>query len=113
MPDEPNTKRAVAFYDGQNLYHHAKAAFGHYHPNYHPTKLFNAVCADSGWINPGIRFYTGTPDFKRDEMWHGYWTSRLLAMRRAGILVTHGPLRYYAHEITGSDGVIGTVEPLK
>lgn len=29
MPTEPATKRVVAFFDGQNLFHHAKAAFGY------------------------------------------------------------------------------------
>ena len=47
--EEPPVKRAVAFYDGQNLYHHAKAAFGHFYPNYDPSKLFKAICAQKGW----------------------------------------------------------------
>ena len=29
MPREPTTKRAVSFIDGQNLFRHAKDAFGH------------------------------------------------------------------------------------
>jgi hypothetical protein len=29
MPAEPSIKRAVAFFDGQNLFYHAKAAFGY------------------------------------------------------------------------------------
>lgn len=33
---EPSTKYALAFVDGQNLYRHAKDAFGHHHPNYDP-----------------------------------------------------------------------------
>ena len=33
MPTEPDIKRAVSFIDGQNLYRHAKDAFGHHHPN--------------------------------------------------------------------------------
>ena len=110
MPDEPDIKRAVAFYDGQNLYHHAKSAFGHHHPNYHTINLFEAICAKNGWTNHGIRFYTGTPDSQHDELWHGYWAKRLLAMRRAGILVTQRPLRYYTHEIIGPDGTAARVE---
>ena len=72
MADEPVVKRAVAFFDGQNLYRHAKDAFGHHHPNYDPKKLFDAICADKGWANRGVRFYTGTPARERSEMWHGY-----------------------------------------
>src|SRR6185312_14044746 len=31
---EPAIKRAVAFIDGQNLFHHARQAFGYHYPNY-------------------------------------------------------------------------------
>ena len=31
-------------------------------------------------------------------MWHGYWTRRLTAMSRAGIVVTSRPLRYRVTE---------------
>ncbi len=110
MPEEPPVKRAVAFYDGQNLYRHAKEAFGHHHPNYDPIKLFNAVCAEHKWQNHGVRFYTGTPAVSKSPMWHGYWSRRLLIMRRAGILVTSRPIRYRYEEIELSDGTIHTVE---
>jgi uncharacterized LabA/DUF88 family protein len=106
MPDEPPVKRAVAFYDGQNLYRHAKDAFGHHHPNYDPIKLFNAVCASGGWHNHGVRFYTGTPAADKARMWHGYWAKRLLVMRRAGILVTDRPIRYRETEVQLPDGSI-------
>ena len=60
MRPEPRVKRAVSFIDGQNLYRHAKSAFGHHHPNYDPIKLSEAVCAARGWTSHGVRFYTGT-----------------------------------------------------
>lgn len=94
MPKEPPVKRAVAFFDGQNLYHHAKIAFAHYHPNYDPIKLFNTICADRGWQQAGIRFYTGVPLASKDPLWHGFWSKKLLALRRAGVLVTDRKLRY-------------------
>lgn len=108
--EEPAVKKAVAFFDGQNLYHHAKAAFGHHHPNYEPNLLFRAVCAANGWEPHSVRFYTGVPIFSKDAFWHGYWTKRLLAMRRGGIMVTHRSLRYYPNDITNEDGEIVTVE---
>ena len=88
MPEEPRTKRAVSFVDGQNLYRHAKDAFGHHHPNYDPVRLAAAVCVANGWVAAGVRFYTGVPDAARSPMWQGYWTRRLTAMRRAGVAVT-------------------------
>ena len=98
MPLTPSIKRAVAFIDGQNLFRHAMDAFGHYHPNYDPQKLTNAVCREHGWINHGVRFYTGIPSDKHNPKWHGYWSRRLTEMKRAGIVVTSRPLRY------GKDG---------
>ena len=108
MAGEPAVKRAIAFFDGQNLYRHAKDAFGHHHPNYDPKKLFDAICADKGWVNRGVRFYTGVPDPRRDERWHGYWANRLLAMRRQGIAVERRPIRYHKHDIKLADGSIET-----
>ncbi len=94
MPPEPPTKRAVSFVDGQNLFRHAKDAFGHYHPNYDPSLLAEAVSARRGWFSQQVRFYTGVPSRRHDPRWHGYWSRRLVAMRRAGIHVTSRPLRY-------------------
>lgn len=108
--DEPDIKRAVAFFDGQNLYRHAMEAFGHHHPNYDPQKLFSAVCKASGWRDFGVRFYTGTPSAQKSELWHKYWSNRLLAMRRSGILVTSRPLRYRSTEIPLTDGTTIQVE---
>jgi hypothetical protein len=34
MSVEPEVKRAVAFFDGQNLFHAVKNAFGYKYPNY-------------------------------------------------------------------------------
>ena len=104
MPEEPTGKRAVSFFDGQNLFRHAKDAFGHHHPNYDPVKLAAAVCAANGWIPAGVRFYTGVPDADRSPMWHGYWTRRLTAMRRAGVNVTVRRLRHRVERVRLPDG---------
>lgn len=64
MPSEPSAKQAVAFFDGQNLFHAVKAAFGYRHPNYEPRKLANAICCAHGWHLVEVRFYTGVPDVR-------------------------------------------------
>lgn len=110
MAQEPPIKRAVAFIDGQNLYRHAKDAFGHHHPNYDPNKLFNAICALRDWTNHGVRFYTGVPSAAKSQMWHGYWANRLLAMRRASIHVTTRPIRYHVTEIPLPGGTIHVID---
>ncbi|HLJ65280.1 MAG TPA: NYN domain-containing protein [Stellaceae bacterium] len=107
---EPTTKRAVAFFDGQNLYRHAKEAFGYHHPNYDPTKLHHAICAAHGWKPFGIRFYTGTPSAAVSPMWHGFWSNKLLAMRRAGIYVYSRSIRYRTIDITLPDGTVYEVD---
>lgn len=94
----------MAFIDGQNLYRHAKDAFGHHHPNYNPIRLHAAVCALKGWTPNLVRFYTGVPDPAESPMWSGYWSNRVLAMKRAGIVVTTRPIRYHRKTIIDSDG---------
>lgn len=101
---EPAEKRAISFFDGQNLFRHAMAAFGHYHPNYDPLKLHKTVCHAQGWKPVGCRFYTGVPSREDSEMWHGYWASRFLAMRRADILVEWRALHYRTEEVDLPDG---------
>lgn len=108
--EEPQEKRAVAFFDGQNLFHHAKAAFGHFYPNYDPIKLFSAVCGAHAWKPFGVRFYSGVPLASKDLMWHAFWTNKLLAMRRAGILVVSRPLRYHQTKVALPDGRETTLE---
>lgn len=107
--EEPAEKRAVAFFDGQNLYRHAKEAFGHHYPNYDPVKLFDALCAREGWKSFGVRFYTGTPSQAVTPMWHGFWSNKLLALRRAGVLVYSRPIRYREQNFTLADGTTQTV----
>lgn len=104
MPEEPGVKRAVSFFDGQNLYRQAKDTFGYYHPNYDPKKLSDAICADQGWVNHGMYFYTGIPSPDQNPLWHGYWTNRISAMRRMGITVVSRPLRYRTESVDLPDG---------
>jgi uncharacterized LabA/DUF88 family protein len=41
MSSEPLVKRAVAFIDGQNLYHAARESFGYTYPNYDVAMIFS------------------------------------------------------------------------
>ncbi len=104
MPVEPQTKRAVSFFNSQNLFRHAKDAFGHYHPNYDPEKLAAAVFMVRGWVVASVHFYTGVPDAERSPMWPDYWTGRLTATRRVGIVVTSQRRRYRIQRVRLRDG---------
>ena len=72
-PDLPARAPAELFFVMPSDFRHAKDAFGYHHPNFDPVKLADAVCAQQGWLNSGVRFYTGTPSRTQDARWHGYW----------------------------------------
>jgi uncharacterized LabA/DUF88 family protein len=94
MPLEPPVKRAVAFIDGQNLFHAAKEAFGYLYPNYDVAALTRVVCGQQGWRLEQTHFYTGIPDAADDSFWNHFWTAKLAAMGRLGVRVFSRPLRY-------------------
>lgn len=104
IADEPAIKNVMAFFDGQNLFQHAKDAFGHHHPNYDPVKLHKAVCEAKGWRPTLTRFYTGVPNAVESPMWTAYWANRVLALKRAGVHVTTRPLRYRRAAVIDHNG---------
>jgi uncharacterized LabA/DUF88 family protein len=101
---------AMAFVDGQNLFQHAKVAFGHHHPNYDPVRLHQAVCRSQGWAPSLVRFYTGVPDAARDPKWHGYWARRALALKHAGVTVTTRRLQYRYRDAYNEYGDLEQIE---
>lgn len=104
MSSEPAIKRAVAFFDGQNLFHAAKQAFGYTYPNYDVLGLAKTVCQSQGWNLMQTRFYTGVPDNQDNPRWHYFWTSKLAAMARQGVEVYSRSLRYRIQTIVLPDG---------
>lgn len=104
MPIEPEQKRAIAFFDGQNLFHCAKAAFGYTYPNYDPAALAQEVCAQQGWNCAGVRFYTGIPDAADNAFWNHFWTAKGAQMGRQGVHVYTRSLRYRNKTIKLPDG---------
>ena len=94
MPAEPTIKRAIAFFDGQNLFYAAKNAFGYGWPNYDPLKLARATCRAQGWQLDKACFYTGVPSSQDDAFWNHFWTARLAHMGRIGIRTFSRHLKY-------------------
>jgi uncharacterized LabA/DUF88 family protein len=101
---EPTTKRAVAFVDGQNLYHAARKAFGYSYPNYDVQALASAVCRTKGWGLAQVRFYTGLADASRDPFWYNFWTAKLAVMGRQGVKVFTRSVRYRRRIVRLPDG---------
>lgn len=108
MSHEPLGIRAVALIDGQNLFHSAREAFGYTYPNYAVGKRAQAVRTARGWQLQQTRFYTGVPDLQDHPFWHGFWSNKLLAMRRAGIVVFSRTLRYRNQRVALPDGNVHT-----
>ena len=52
------------------------------------------VCCRYGWNPTLVRFYSGVPSADHSPMWSAYWSNRVLAMTRAGIVVVTRPIRY-------------------
>jgi hypothetical protein len=82
MPVEPPVKRAIAFIDGQNLYHAARTRFASNFPDYDPAALAEAVCSPRGWHLVQTRFYTGMHARFRNKFWHTFWSRKLGVMGR-------------------------------
>jgi uncharacterized LabA/DUF88 family protein len=91
---EPATKRAIVFIDGQNLYHHARAAFNVTHPDYDVLLLAREICKANGWFLKAVRFYTGMPESIDDPYWHRFWSKKLLSIKRQGVYTFSRRLRY-------------------
>ena len=105
---EPAIKRAVAFVDGQNLFHSAKEAFGYTYPNYDVNKLAQAVAKEEGWNLTGVHFYTGIPDKADNAFWNHFWVAKTARMGRAGVDVFTRTLRYRNKSVTLPDGTVHT-----
>jgi len=104
MPPEPALRRAVAFFDGQNIFHAAKDAFGFHYPNFDVLKLADAVCIHQGWSLAEARFYTGFPDRSDNPFWNHFWTAKLAQMGREGVVTYSRALRYRNQTVRHSDG---------
>lgn len=101
---EPPVKRAVAFIDGQNLFHAAKEAFGHRYPSFDAAALGRAVCVAKGWTLVETRFYTGIPDARDNAPWNHFWTAKLAQMGREGVVTYSRSLRYRSQPVVLPDG---------
>jgi len=101
---EPAAKRVIGFIDGQNLFYAARQAFGYSYPNFDPKRLTEVVAAARGWMPAGTRFYTGVPDAADNPFWNHFWTAKVGAMGRHGVISYTRPLRYRNQTITLPDG---------
>lgn len=111
MPAEPVSKRAVAFVDGQNLFHCVKDCFGYRWANYDAVKLAGEVCVIRNWSLVETRFYTGIHDPRKNAYLHGFWKNKLAVLgRQPNTRVYSRPLRYRTKTVELADGSIQSFE---
>jgi len=96
--------RAIAFFDGQNLFAAARDAFGFTTPSYGVPRLAQAIALQRGWDLIETRFYTGTSNRQESPRLHHHWTLRLRRMRAEGVVVTARPLRHRRRRARLDDG---------
>jgi len=109
MPAEPETKRAVVFVDGQNLFYAVKQAFGYSFPNYDVPALARSLCDRQRWALSGIHFYTGIPSPQDDPYWNRFWSAKLAVMGTRGVVTFSRQLRYRNQTVALPDGSSTTV----
>ena len=109
MPAEPPIKRAVVFFDGQNLFYAVKHAFGYKWPNYDALALAQKLCGSHGLELQQTRFYTGLPSVKDDPFWNHFWTAKLAVMGTRGIHTYSRHLKYRNQTVNLPDGGTTTV----
>jgi uncharacterized LabA/DUF88 family protein len=109
LPTEPINKRAIAFFDGQNLFHSAREAFGYTFPNYEVSCLASSICKAQGWNLLETRFYTGIPDPSDNAIWHHFWAAKLAVTGKKGVKVFSRPLRYRNKKVPLPGGGTHTV----
>lgn len=90
---EPELKRVIAFFDGQNLFNAVKEAFGYRFPNFDPQELAATLCRQKGWQLRQTRFYTGVPDPRDGDPREGFWERKLAQMGRQGVWTFSRPVR--------------------
>jgi len=108
-PTQGRRPRAAVFIDGQNLFHSAKALFGHRRPNFDVRALADALCGKSGGACSEIYFYSGIPSNKEAPEWNAYWRRKLAAMSREGVKLFTPPLRYSTRREIDANGRQHTV----
>jgi uncharacterized LabA/DUF88 family protein len=102
----PALLRAIAFFDGQNLFASARGAFGITAPSFDVAALSHAVAEPRGWQIRQVRFYSGVPSERDNAPLHRAWASQLRRMRAQGVHVTVRPLRRHRKRGRLDDGTV-------
>jgi len=103
-PRVPAILRAHVFFDGQNLFRSAKAAYGYSFPNYDPVALATLVCQRRSLRCSGVHFYTGVHRATENRFWYDFWSLKLRILGTRGVDVISRPLAYAIESVSLPDG---------
>ena len=95
--------RTLVQFDGQNLFHLAKNAWGpgspYEYPSYDVVKLAEAlVSMKTGRNIEEVRFYTGVPNRASRATLNGFWMNKLKHLESQGVQVYRGKVNYGGQE---------------
>lgn len=107
---EPTTKKAIALFDGMNLFNAVKTLYGYSYPNFDPLKLAQLIADREGWVLAETRFYTGVPHQRVNSDRAHFWNNKLRGLRRKGVEVFTGTVNYHKQSIRLPDGTTQQVE---
>ena len=105
VPAEPLVKRAVAFFDGQNLFHAAKEALATAFPTTTLLPWPDKFAMSRSWQLVQTLLDTGYPDAAQSPRWNHFWTAKMATMGRQGVRVFSRILRYRTESVDCPGGV--------
>ena len=86
--------KAIALFDGQNLYHMARYAFGTVSAQVNPQALARAVCRASTWNLVESRYYTGIHSSQKNAKLNAAVQAHIYKMQSIGVQTYVRTLRY-------------------
>ena len=86
--------KTVALFDGQNLYHMVRHAFGSISAQVNPQALAWAVCHSNGWELTETRYYTGIHSSQENAKLNAAVQAHIHKMQSIGVQTYVRTLRY-------------------
>ena len=96
--------KAVALFDGQNIYHMLRHAFGNLRADFNPKKLAMTVCNHQKWNLVEARYYTGIHSTQENPKLNAVMQSHLDKMASIGVH-TYARTLHYQNGIAREKGI--------
>ena len=87
--------KIIALFDGQNLFHMVRLAFGGVSPDVNPHKLSHLICGNYGWHLAATRYYTGIHKSQVNPVLNSAKQAHLSKMQAIGTVTFARKLQYH------------------